>query len=106
MTNDSAERNVEASDLTEAETHVRDILEGKLADVGRGKVAIVEGSDHDGDAVIFVDVRHDPTDGKPDFQAIFAAEREAREAAWAAREYRFLHFRHKFGADDEPTPAA
>lgn len=73
---------------------VRQVLTERLADFGAHDIVLEPASDHDGDAVIIVQIKHRLSDRPIDLKRIIEADRRARDAAWANGEHRFLHVEH------------
>lgn len=73
---------------------VRRFLTDRLVDFGAYDVVLRPSSDHDGDAVVIVQVKHRLSDRPIDLKTIIETDREARDLAWANGEQRFLHLEH------------
>ncbi len=76
------------------ENDLRALLGEKLDQAGAYDVVIHPDSDHDGDAIIVVEVKHRLVDRPIEFAEVMAADRAARDLAWQEGESRFLHVRH------------
>jgi len=73
---------------------IRRFLTDQLVDFGAYDVVLRPSSDHDGDAVVIVQVKHRLLDQPIDLKKIIKTDREARDLAWANGEHRFLHLEH------------
>lgn len=73
---------------------VRAYLNRELARFGAHDIVITPGSDHDGDAVVFVQIKHRLSDAPIDLKSIMDADRQARDLAWENGEHRFVHLEH------------
>lgn len=73
---------------------VRRLIEHRLGPDGAYDIVVHPASDHDGDPIMVVQVKHRLLDRTLDLKKIIDADRAARDAAWAAGEHRFLHVSH------------
>jgi hypothetical protein len=72
-----------------------------MANFGVRNVAVMEGQDHDGDAVLFVDVEHDLSRNPINPSHLSALLSELRGELLKHREVRFPIVRHHFAEDQK-----
>lgn len=75
---------------------VQRVLKERLDSLGFRKAQVYSGRDHDGDPVLFIDVRYNLIDKPIDTNATFGLLRALREALEEVGETRFPHVRHHF----------
>jgi hypothetical protein len=80
----------------EAVAIINEVLKRRLARFGFTRAEIRPGEDHDGDPVIFAEVRYKRTDDPIDSRETAAAQSEIWRRLMTIGEYRFPHVRHHF----------
>ena len=75
---------------------VRRVLEERMGRFGFVNARVISGEDHDGDAVLFIEVDYRLSDEPIDTKATFGLVQALREALGAVGETRFPHVRHHF----------
>jgi hypothetical protein len=78
---------------TEIVDAIREVIDQDLAAMGVHLVDVISGEDHDGDPVIFIDLRVD-LDGLPiDMRKMVGLTTRLRDRLWEMGETRFPHVR-------------
>ena len=85
---------------------VEPILRKYLADWGFEKSSVRSGEDHDGDAVLFVEVDFLPGQEPVGAEAALRAIATIRDALAAEGESRFPHLRYRYPDDEEFADSA
>jgi hypothetical protein len=78
------------------EKAIRALVKPRLRQLGIEHLTIEPGEDHDGDPVIYVDMRHRLLEQPIDIKDVIALGREIRDLAWNHGEHRFVHVRHHY----------
>jgi hypothetical protein len=78
------------------ERAIRASLEPYATEFGIEEIRIEPGEDHDGDPVVFVEVRHRFLVEPIDVKSVIALDRQLRDRVWDAGERRFVHVRHQY----------
>jgi hypothetical protein len=78
------------------EKAIRALVKPRLRRLGIEHLTVKPGEDHDGDPVIYVDMRHRLLDDPIDLREVLAVGREIRDLAWKHGEHRFVHVRHHY----------
>jgi hypothetical protein len=78
------------------ERAMRSLLKDRLESAGAQDIVVHPDSDHDGDAVVAVEVKHHLVDHPIDLKEVMDADKAVRNLAWEEGERRFIHIRHVF----------
>jgi len=77
----------------EVEQTIRDTLEPILSSQGMESLEVIPGLDHDGDPVLFVEIKFRHVEPGVDLNALSQSTLAVRSALWANGESRYPHLR-------------
>jgi hypothetical protein len=99
MTAFTYERDLDHPVSAEVEQTIRDVLEELLSSQGLEGALVYPGLDHDGDPVLFVQLKFRLVEPGIDPELLSQSTLSVRRALWAIGERRFPHLRYDFHDD-------
>ena len=99
MTAFTYERDLDHPVSAEVEQTIRNTLEPILSSQGLEGVQVIPGLDHDGDPVLFVEIKFQLVEPGIDLNALSQSTLALRHALWSIGERRYPHLRYDFHDD-------